>query len=54
MTHTLHRQGSEESLANQRNRRRGFPYLKQAGKILYDIDICYEHGLANGSGSDAA
>ena len=42
---------SEASLANHRNRKRGFPYLRQAGKIIYDVDQCYEMALAAGSGS---
>ena len=42
---------SPNHLANQRSRRRGFPYLKFGGKVIYDLDSCYEHALAAGSAS---
>lgn len=45
---------TEQSLGNMRARKRGFPYMKQAGKVLYDIDACYEHALAEGSGKTQA
>jgi len=40
--------GSEHHLANQRSKGTGFPFIRQGGRIIYDIDLCYEAGLAAG------
>jgi hypothetical protein len=45
--------GSNAHLCNQRSKGKGFPYLKQGGKVIYDIDACYEYALAEGSGKAA-
>ena len=40
--------GSEHHLANQRGKGTGFPFIRQGGRIIYDLDLCYETGLAAG------
>ena len=45
---------SEPVLANQRSKGIGFPYLRMGGKIIYDLDVCYEYALSKGSGVKAA
>lgn len=29
---------TEQALANQRHERRGFPYIRMGGRVMYDMD----------------